>query len=181
MPCQARKLTESSFHKHYYRHCPILDTEVSLHELYESSPILFWTIIIISSRWHPSLHELYAYFLDSYRALLARTLIEPQTSIEFVQAIVLLLFWPLAVNRQAEDPSWNLCGMVTNVAMKLAIHRLRANDRQGLSEKAAWIRRKTWLACVQANCRLASLLPPFLISVLTSHKSGLERRCGCFS
>lgn len=142
------------FHKHYYRHCPILNTEISLHELHESSPLLFWTIIIISSRWHPSLHELYACFLDSYRALLSRALIEPQTSIEFVQAVILLLFWPLAVNRQAEDPSWNLCGMVTNVAMKLAIHRLRVNDRQGLSEKSAWIRRKTWLACVQANCSL---------------------------
>ncbi|KAF4626825.1 hypothetical protein G7Y89_g11331 [Cudoniella acicularis] len=142
------------FHAHYYRHCPILDTDIPVRELYYSFPILFWTIIIISSRWHPSLHNLYGCLIEPYRDLLAKTTIRPQKSVEFVQAIVLLCVWPLTVPRQSEDPSWNFCGLATNAGMRMALHRLRANEHLGLSEKASWIRRKTWLALVQANCSL---------------------------
>ena len=69
--------------------------------------------------------------------------------IEQIQAVVILCFWPLTVERQVEEPSWNYCGLITNAALKLGIHK--ATPRT--SEYESYIWKKTWSACVYANCR----------------------------
>jgi hypothetical protein len=142
-----------SFEENYYRHCPILDTNMSIATLHQTSPILFWTIIMIASRWHPSLYYLCNSLLDPYLSLLGKTLVEPIYSIEPIQAIALRCFWPLSVPRQVDDPSWNYCGFMTSAAMRMGLNRVTW-DTQGSSPKGVInIKRKTWMACVYANCR----------------------------
>lgn len=101
-------LTGYSFEINYYRHCPIPDKAMSVAALEHSSPVSFWTILIIASRWHPVLHNLYWLLLGPYRGLLAKTLIEPIRSIESIQVVVLLCFWPLAVPGQVDDPKLDI-------------------------------------------------------------------------
>ncbi|KUJ07762.1 uncharacterized protein LY89DRAFT_742535 [Mollisia scopiformis] len=138
----------SHFEKYYYRHCPILDTSMSFSSLHQSSPILFWTIIIISSRWHPTLHVQYNLFLEPYRHLLGQMLVNQIFFLETIQALTLLSFWPLAVPRQVEDPSWNYCGLITNAARKLGLDKARPSS----SDSTSVTKHKTWVAIVQANC-----------------------------
>ncbi len=57
---------------------------------------------MIGSRWHPELYELYGLLLASYRDLLGKTMVESIIAVETVQAIILLCFWPLSVDRQLE-------------------------------------------------------------------------------
>ncbi|TVY81957.1 Transcriptional regulatory protein SEF1 [Lachnellula suecica] len=136
------------FEAYYYRHCPILDTSVSIAVLYQTSPILFWTIVILSSRWHPTLYYNYNNLLDSYRILLGRTLVEHIFYLESIQALTTLCFWPLSVRRQVEDPSWNYCGLITHAARKMGIDKVQTNS----PDRTSKIKRKTWIAIVQANC-----------------------------
>ncbi|KAF8850816.1 hypothetical protein BDZ45DRAFT_751319 [Acephala macrosclerotiorum] len=138
----------SPFEANYYRHCPILDASSSVAVLSQSSPILFWTIVMLSSRWHPSLHHHYNTLLDPYRILLGRTLVEQIFYLESIQALTLLCFWPLSVCRQVDDPSWNYCGIITHAARKMGLDKVRTNSFDRISK----IKRKTWIAIVQANC-----------------------------
>jgi hypothetical protein len=73
--------------------------------------------------------------------------VRPITSIESIQAIVLICYWPLSTDRQLEDPSWNYCGLATHAALRLRLDR-PGNNRDNTSLQ----RRKTWLACVKLNC-----------------------------
>lgn len=136
-----------SFKVHYYHHCPILDTSISIAELYQYSPILFWTIIMISSRWHPSLSRIHKLLLESYRGILSGTFIEPfHHSLESIQAIILICIWPLAVPRQVDDPTWNYCGLVTNAAVRMGINRLDLRREGSHLDKGLSIKNKTWMA-----------------------------------
>ncbi|TVY92933.1 Regulatory protein, partial [Lachnellula willkommii] len=145
-------LKSSSFGLNYYRHCPILDTEVSVKGLHQTSPVLFWTITMIACRWHVSLSYLYDSLLEPYRSLLGRILIEPIHSIESIQAIALRCFWPLSVPRQIDDPSWNYCGLLTNAAMKMGLNKAQRDFQATPPKSTVGIRILTWIACVQANC-----------------------------
>jgi hypothetical protein len=152
----ATKLIICRFNKNYYRFCPILNTDMDLRSLYKSSPTLFWTIIIISVRWHPKLHGMTSLLTKPYNSLLGETLVGPITSIESIQAIVLICYWPLSIDKQLEDPSWNYCGLATHAATRLRLNRVDNLKKDRVSVE----RRKTWLACVKLNCRLVTDVSP---------------------
>jgi hypothetical protein len=143
-----------SFRDHYYRHCPILDTDMSIADLHGSSTFLFWTIVIISSRSHPSLSSLYHLIVEPYRKLLSLALLGPILELNLLHGIILLCFWPLSVTKQIYDPSWNYCGLVTNAALQMGLQNFTARGAAILrrqSEREQAIRAKTWMACVQLN------------------------------
>ncbi|ODQ69037.1 hypothetical protein LIPSTDRAFT_76533 [Lipomyces starkeyi NRRL Y-11557] len=145
------------FEQYYYRHCPIIQTNTSATTLYRSSPFLFWTIIVISSRFHPTLAQLYNALVTPYRLLLGKTLAEPIANLECIQGLVLLCLWPLAVDRQSEDSSWNYCGLVTNAAVRMGLHRETTESRAASSLKLgseAMAHAKTWMACLKPHLAL---------------------------
>jgi hypothetical protein len=49
----------SHFERYYYPHLPILEPIESVSALAEKSPLLFWTIMLVSCQWHPTLSYLY--------------------------------------------------------------------------------------------------------------------------
>jgi hypothetical protein len=89
-----------------------------------------------------------------YRQLLGKTLSEPILILECIQGLILLCLWPLAVDKQAEDASWNYCGLVTNAAARMGLQNDNAQRNaassieQGLESR---IRAKTWMACLKIN------------------------------
>lgn len=146
-------LINPSFGRFYYRHCPILNCNMSVDTLYRLYPFLFWTIVIISSRWHPELSDIYPKILSPYRSLLERTLMGRILALEPIQAGALLCYWPMAVEKQSYDPSWNYCGLITNAAIKIGLHKGVIRQPQTLIETDGRIQLKTWLSCFFINCR----------------------------
>lgn len=127
---------------------------MSVAALHESSEFLFWTIIIISIRWHPSLYPLYSLIVEPYRLMLGSILVGPILELPLLHSIILLCFWPLAVPKQKYDPSWNFCGFVTNAALQMGLQNSTAERAAVLSrhsDRERIIRAKTWMACVQIN------------------------------
>jgi hypothetical protein len=47
------------FERYYFPHLPILEPVESTSALLEKSPLLFWTIMLVSCQWHPTLSYLY--------------------------------------------------------------------------------------------------------------------------
>ncbi|PMD32666.1 hypothetical protein L207DRAFT_571949 [Hyaloscypha variabilis F] len=150
---QAENLLDH-FQKHYYRHCPILHANRTAASIFRSSPFLFWTIIIISSRFHPTLAQIYQAVVTPYRELLGEVLAGPITTLESIHGIIMLCLWPLAVDRQSHDSSWNYCGLVTNAAMRMGLHKDGTDSnraRSRIPKTEAMIRANTWMACLKVN------------------------------
>ncbi|KAL2065158.1 hypothetical protein VTL71DRAFT_4299 [Oculimacula yallundae] len=139
------------FHEQYYRHCPILNTNMSIATLFSQSPFLFWTIVIISTRHHPTLAFLCDALTESYRNLLEKTLMAPLNTLEPIQAGILLCVWPLNPEKQVYDPSWNYCGLVTNAAIRMGLHRSGGYRRDNISSSDFRAQSKTWMACCFVN------------------------------
>jgi hypothetical protein len=116
---------------------------MSINVLHETNPLLFWTIILISSRHTEAL-------IEPFKNLLARQLIEPVRSLYTIHALLLFCLWPLPVRKQIVDSSWNYCGFATSAAIRMGLHQLEATFEYDFSQYSAQeieIRRRTWLGC----------------------------------
>ncbi|CZT47233.1 uncharacterized protein RSE6_07770 [Rhynchosporium secalis] len=178
------------FHEQYNRHCPILNTNMSIATLFSHSPFLFWTIVMISSRHHPTLAFLCDALTETYRNLLEKTLMAPLNTLAPIQAGILLCVWPLNPEKQVYDPSWNYCGLVTNAAIRMGLHRSGGYRRENISPSEFRAQSKTWLACCFVNYSLVSsdysshmwqtgvcLLPevPNMLTTIPSPHSKMEK------
>ena len=125
---------------------------MSIAELHHFSPFLFWTIVVIASKLHPSLLHFYNGIVESYRTMLGSVLAGPILELDLIHGIILLCFWPLPVAKQIYDPTWHYCGSITNAALQLGLQNSMGHlPPHGRSEREERIRSKTWMACVQVN------------------------------
>ena len=137
-----------SFHRNYYVHCPELDTSVPLTDLTTQSQLLFWTIIVISSRYHSDHDTMYQPLIQPYEQLLSTYLVRPMHALSIIQAILLLCHWPLPVPLQPQDPTWNILGMITNAAVNIGLHRPGCEREYGfpnVTQREVGLRTRTWL------------------------------------
>lgn len=124
-------------------HMPILDTRMKINALHQNSPLLFWTIILITSH-HPD------NLVEPYRTLLARHLLQTVRSIQTIHALLLFCLWPIPVRKQLLDSSWNYCGFALSAAIRMGLHQSDATWEYDFSQFSAQdmeIRRRTWLGC----------------------------------
>ena len=136
-------LTYFSFATHYLPHFPILDMRMSINTLHQTSPLLFWAIILISSRHQENLAE-------SYKTLLSKQLIEPIRSLYSIHALLIYCLWPIPSRKQILDSSWNYCGFAVSAAIRMGLHQSDATWEYDFSQFSAQdieIRRRTWLGC----------------------------------
>lgn len=145
---------QNSFRQCYYRHEIILDIAPSLIELRRQSPILFWAIIITSSRYHPQYSSFHQPLYHAYEPLLGSCLVKSVISLSTIHAILILVTWPFPVQAQPQDPTWNFCGLITNAARHLGLHEPGREKEYGFpraTTKEVELRSKTWLLIFHRN------------------------------
>lgn len=131
----------------------------SIDALHESSSILFWTIILVSSQWHPTQSHLYQQLVAPHQSLLSTVVKIAIQSVQQIHALILLCHWPVPLTRQSEDPSWNYCGMVMNAAMQMGLHQpgsrseLYGYGYSNAPRTSTEIRTMTWMACFSISTR----------------------------
>jgi len=131
-----------------------LDTSLSLNNLSGLSSILFWTIIMISSRHHPHYATVFQSLKQPYEHLLARHIIRAIHSIHTIHAVLILVTWPIPVKAQPEDPSWNFLGLITNSARSLGYHQPGREKEYGFPRATPGdveLRSRTWLQIFHLN------------------------------
>lgn len=138
-----------SFLEHYLYHFPILDLQKPIDSIHNDSPVLFWTVIIISAQKHPLHSEQFKRLLTPFKMLFSSYLLNSICSFYTIQALLLLCIWPFPVNKQREDPSWEYCGMAVAAILKLAPddpQRMWPSSTEASAETVT-AGLKTWLGC----------------------------------
>ncbi|KAI1026519.1 hypothetical protein LB503_013555 [Fusarium chuoi] len=157
------------FDSYYRPHAKFLrPIRTSLSEYSQSSPHLFWTIILCSCHMHPKHAHMYSSIVTEHEAMLSATVLRAPLTIEMMHALLCLCLWPVPKLRLWQDLSWGYIGLVVNSAMQLNCHlpsnpllnmHLRRNaSRRAVPNIDAAVRDTTWLACFEMNTRLSEFL-----------------------
>ncbi|KAK9320888.1 hypothetical protein V1517DRAFT_328069 [Lipomyces orientalis] len=146
------------FRRNHFLYFPILNADFSAKDLAQSCPLLFWTIIIISSRYHTHHRSIYRSLFDPFLEILSIALVHSIRSVRDIQALLYVCMWPLRISKQHGDPSLTYCAVAVNASLMLGLHRpvLENENRNrghafpGDSEE----RMRTWRGCLYLSTHL---------------------------
>ncbi|KAI0153060.1 hypothetical protein GGR57DRAFT_154668 [Xylariaceae sp. FL1272] len=161
---------------------PILGS-IHINDIYKSSPLLFWAIIVVVSSHTtiPSDEHLYNEIAVPFQDMLRSEALKAPLPLSKIQALLFMCMWPMPINSQPKDPSWLYCGMAVNSAVYMGLHRFGPPPTsRGLGTPAGsrLERIMTWLGCFYVSGALAMHLgvPSMIntsadVSLLTSKLS----------
>lgn len=145
----------------------------SLAAFYATSPLLFWTIILVSSHFHPQHSDLFDQLLLPHEELLKPLSNTAIQSIHEIQALLLLCLWPTPKRQEWASPTWNYICLAVASCMRLDLDktdpldltapRLSPLGQKRKEEMSLRTRKLTWLACLAISTQEATflgLLPP---------------------
>lgn len=141
------------FFEHYHHFLPFLEPSRTPHEYYDSSPLLFWSIIAVAARQYRADAALLTRLSPVLTDLLWTVIASSNMSTAHIQALLLLSYWQLPNVPLWTDKSLVLNNIALTSAMHLGMHRPGREDeytklkvdmrRAGLLERT-----RTWVACV---------------------------------
>lgn len=136
----------------YHPFLPFLDREQSPDDYYNTSPLLFWTIISVGARRYQTDTHLLNSLAGPVSRLVWSTLADIPQSYHVVKALCLLCTWPFPTSSTSTDPTFMLCGMMMQVAMQLGLHRPSHTQdfskfRVELMEEELRDKVRTWAVC----------------------------------
>ncbi|KAI1105940.1 hypothetical protein F4804DRAFT_90894 [Jackrogersella minutella] len=105
----------------YHPYMPILRLR-DPNKCYESSPLLFWTIIYIASRRYAKSPTLFPFLLDAIKKDAYSTINNWPLSLPSINALILLCAWIFPDVRFVNDPCALFTGAVMNAILQLGIH-----------------------------------------------------------
>ncbi|CAH0020316.1 unnamed protein product [Clonostachys rhizophaga] len=114
---------EIEFHTSYQPIFPILSFSVSPDSIYDSSPLLFWTIIVTAARHDAADFSLLLSLLPAVRRLLWSTIPATPHTLPSLQAMAILCLWGFPVSTMPEDTTFILSGILKSAAMHVGLHR----------------------------------------------------------
>lgn len=137
---------------HYHPYLPFLDLATSPHQYYDSSELLFWSVISAASRRSHSQPTLLTSLARGVTDLLWRTLRAIPYSLRVVQSLIILCAWPFPTSSSTADPTYVLAGMMVSLGSQMGLHRAwSAQDFTkvplNLDTDEHSERVKTWEAC----------------------------------
>ncbi|KAI1260412.1 hypothetical protein F5Y18DRAFT_420182 [Xylariaceae sp. FL1019] len=138
---------------------PILGS-ISINDIYRSSPLLFWVIIIVVSSHTtiPTDEHLYNAIALPFQNMLRSEAMKAPLPISKIQALLFMCMWPMPIDSQPKDPSWLYCGMAVNSAIYMGLHRFGPPPTsRGLGTPAGTRLERilTWLGCFYVSGTLA--------------------------
>lgn len=117
--CWLRRV--NSFFGEYAHILPILDASRTPNAYYSSSAFLFWAIVGVGCRTYARNPTLLA-VLPSKILNLAVLTLNSHNSVEVVQGLLLILYWPFPRSSTDYKPNYVLTGAVVHLAMQLGLH-----------------------------------------------------------
>ena len=154
------------FNETHFRHTPFLEPCTSLLQYYQSSELLFWTVVLSSCFMYNDFHELHGRLLPYHRQLLSAKMLGERVSLRTIHAMLLMCTWTYPVSNQYDDLTWIICGTAVNMAMVMGLHKPGhvheyAKDNQR-HPGSTYTRNCTWLACFIISAGISAWLgmPP---------------------
>ncbi|KAF1971835.1 hypothetical protein BU23DRAFT_470039 [Bimuria novae-zelandiae CBS 107.79] len=142
-----------------YPHFPVLNPNLSIPAIYDTAPLLFWTIIaIVASHGPLPQHSaLVEYVKEPYLAQLRVEILTAPVPLQTLQAIIHLIMWPFHTPRQSHDSSWLYCGVAVNAALYMGLHHSKPPQSLrsiGVPSGSQRARASTWVGCFFASTSL---------------------------
>ncbi|EGD98208.1 Zn(II)2Cys6 transcriptional activator [Trichophyton tonsurans CBS 112818] len=149
------------FFTYYHPFLPLLEIQKTPDEYYDTSPLLFWTILAVASRRYQTDSSLLNALSGPVLRLVWSTLADVPQSYHVVKALALLCTWPFPTSSTSTDPTFMLCGMMQQIALQIGLHRpSHAQDfskyRVELREGELNDRVRTWAFCNIVAQRVAT-------------------------
>lgn len=115
----------NSYFEHFHPYFPIVRIR-DPDTCYRSSPLLFWTVVVVACRRYVAPHDpegtalqfLVDHLPREVWAVVSATHISPPS----VNALILLCAWPLTNIRFLTNPSPIYAGIAMNAALQLGLH-----------------------------------------------------------
>ena len=123
-----RLSTRSRFFERYHHFLPFLEPVRTPHEYYESSPLLFWSIVAVAARQYRADETLLTRLSPALTDLLWTVIASSNMSTAHVQALLLLSYWQLPNFHLWTDRSLILTNIALTSAMHLGMHRPGRED-----------------------------------------------------
>ena len=160
------RLLFNHFNETHWRHVPFLEPCTSLHGYYQSSELLFWTVVLSSCFMFNEFHEVHGRLLPYHRQLLSAKMLGERVSLKTIHAMLLMCTWTYPVSNRYDDLTWIICGTAVNLAMVMGLHKPGhiheyAKDNQR-HPGSSYTRNCTWLACFVVSAGISAWLgmPP---------------------
>jgi hypothetical protein len=136
--------------------------------MYDTSPILFWTIIAIVTERpvlpaHEGIHET---LREPFLRLFQTEILDAPLPLQTIQAITYLTMYPFPVISQTQDPSWLYSGIAVNASMYMGLHRTKQAPSLrsiGVYAGSPRARAHTWLGCFVSSTAYVGFLSLVLI------------------
>ncbi|KAK1980855.1 hypothetical protein LZ30DRAFT_721935 [Colletotrichum cereale] len=109
------------YFEHFHPYFPIVRSQ-DPDRLYKQSPILFWTLIAVSSRRYTRDAGLFPFLVENLPREVWAAVATPPISISTVNALLVLCTWPLPTIRFLSDPSSSYVAIAQNAALLLGMH-----------------------------------------------------------
>ncbi|KAK1535275.1 hypothetical protein CPAR01_08817 [Colletotrichum paranaense] len=109
------------YFEHFHPYFPIVRSQ-DPDKLYKQSPILFWTLIAISSRRYTRDAGLFPFLIENLPREVWAAVSSPPISMSTVDALLVLCTWPLPSIRFLNDPSSSYVAIAQNAALLLGLH-----------------------------------------------------------
>lgn len=153
------------FYINYFHHVPFITSGKSADWIHQESELLFWTLLLISTRNHPIHSQQFTRLNYAFHRLLSEYFIRSIRCIYTVQSLLLLCVWPMPVMTQSDDPSWNYCNLAVSAVQQIGIRESLQNTGDIAPDSLVYF--KTWLGCFVVSTELATDhgFPPPMTSV----------------
>ncbi|KAJ0415917.1 hypothetical protein BJY00DRAFT_317380 [Aspergillus carlsbadensis] len=176
----------ATFFDQYHPFLPFLNPGKSPHAYYESSELLFWSIISAASH-HSQNPTLLPRLARSVTDLVWSTLRSIPYTIQSVQSLAILCTWPFPTSSSTADPTYTLAGTMLQLGFQMGLHCapnaqdfIKVPRTLNTDEHSEWA--ATWQACnivahsVSVGCGLPATVqleawPLPILSVLESSVS----------
>ncbi|XBW37856.1 hypothetical protein QEN19_003432 [Hanseniaspora menglaensis] len=113
----------TNFKLKYLSLFPIMKPSENVTELYQQSPILFWTIMLTSSLSSPT-PTLYIELSKLIKIkIIQKCWLDTPRSAHIIQALLILCCWPLPSQKIMDDSTYRFLGFAKNLSMQLGLHR----------------------------------------------------------
>ncbi|KAF2098469.1 hypothetical protein NA57DRAFT_75713 [Rhizodiscina lignyota] len=146
--CLTAAQTMELFRVYFARCHPYLPLVLhsSIELLYARSTLLFWTICFIAAP-----NNLRNQLEAPLKAMVTSALDPTMSTVELVQALLILSMWPLPFTSQRDDASFLYSGLATQIGLQIGLHRPSMSDDFSPSASSGSedqeMRTVTWLAC----------------------------------
>ncbi|KAK2003418.1 hypothetical protein LX36DRAFT_696918 [Colletotrichum falcatum] len=107
--------------EHFHPYFPIVRSQ-DPDRMYKQSPVLFWTLIAVSSRRYTRDVELFPFLAENLPREVWAAVSTPPISMSTVNALLVLCTWPLPTLRFLSDPSSSYIAIAQNAALLLGMH-----------------------------------------------------------